>query len=76
MGTAQVLATVGLTMMEQQEKNMPQEKLTKTEILTRLVDYLEGLQKKKFTGSIKINFSQGSIGRIEKFEDIAPKLKI
>ncbi|MBU0995313.1 MAG: hypothetical protein KJ737_22685 [Proteobacteria bacterium] len=35
-----------------------------------LVDYLTGLKEEKFTGYIKINFSQGNIGRAEKFEEI------
>jgi hypothetical protein len=36
----------------------------------KLSRYLESIQGDKFTGYIKINFSQGSIGRIEKFEEI------
>lgn len=36
----------------------------------RLLEYLEISREKKFTGYIKINFSQGAIGRIEKFEEI------
>jgi len=38
--------------------------------LERLMEYLESSKEKKFTGYIKINFSQGVIGRIEKFEEI------
>lgn len=38
--------------------------------LKMLQEYLHALNEKKFTGYIKINFSQGSIGRIEKFEEI------
>ncbi|KAF0219907.1 MAG: hypothetical protein FD174_1631 [Geobacteraceae bacterium] len=34
-----------------------------TEVLTRLIT-------EEFTGHIKVNFSQGGIGRIEKFEEI------
>ena len=41
--------------------------------LARLVEYLAGMQEKKFTGYIKVNFSQGSIGRIERFEEILSK---
>lgn len=39
----------------------------------RLVEYLDGVQNNKFTGYIKVNFSQGSIGRIERFEEILSK---
>ncbi len=38
--------------------------------IERLVEYLEITKKQKFTGYIKINFSQGGISRIEKFEEI------
>ena len=38
--------------------------------LAMLVQYLEEIGENKFTGYIKINFSQGSVGRIEKFEEI------
>lgn len=38
--------------------------------MERLMEYLENSREKKFTGYIKINFSQGVIGRIEKFEEI------
>lgn len=36
----------------------------------RLVDVLQDMISKEFTGHVKINFSQGGIGRIEKFEEI------
>ena len=38
--------------------------------LARLVEYLEAIKDDAFTGYIKINYSQGKIGRIEKFEEI------
>jgi hypothetical protein len=38
--------------------------------LNRLVDLMRVLIEEGFTGSIKVNFSQGGIGRIEKFEEI------
>jgi hypothetical protein len=41
--------------------------------MTRLVKYLAGIQNQKFTGYIKVNFTQGSIGRIERFEEILSK---
>lgn len=37
---------------------------------SRLVDVISELIDKEFTGHLKINFSQGGIGRIEKFEEI------
>lgn len=40
------------------------------EKLVRLVAELSKLMNEEFTGHIKINFSQGGIGRIEKFEEI------
>lgn len=39
----------------------------------KLIEYLKTLQEKKFTGYIKVNYSQGSVGRIEKFEEILKK---
>jgi hypothetical protein len=38
--------------------------------LAELVDAIQEMNKKEFTGYIKINFSQGGIGRIEKYEEI------
>lgn len=38
--------------------------------LERLIAYLEEVKASRFTGYIKINFSQGNIARIEKFEEI------
>ena len=45
-------------------------KMAKPEKLTRLLDIMKALAEEKFTGYIKVNFSQGGIGRIEKFEEI------
>lgn len=36
----------------------------------RLVEVLQDMIDREFTGHVKINFSQGGIGRIEKFEEI------
>lgn len=41
--------------------------------LTSLVEYLDSIKHQNFTGYIKVNFSQGSIGRIERFEEILRK---
>ncbi|HVN71194.1 MAG TPA: hypothetical protein VMU10_04150 [Desulfomonilia bacterium] len=40
----------------------------------KLIEYLKHLQEKKFTGYIKVNFSQGSVGRIEQFEEVLKHL--
>jgi hypothetical protein len=48
-----------------------QKKISRSNIkIKRLVEYLETTEEQKFTGYIKINFSQGGISRIEKFEEI------
>jgi hypothetical protein len=39
----------------------------------KLIEYLKTLQETKFTGYIKVNYSQGSVGRIDKFEEILKK---
>jgi len=45
----------------------------KADRLERLTAAIRGLMEAKFTGYIKLNFTQGSIGRIEKFEEILHK---
>jgi hypothetical protein len=35
-----------------------------------LVDIIDQLTRAEFTGYLKVNFSQGGIGRVEKFEEI------
>jgi hypothetical protein len=42
-------------------------------IFKRLLEYLQDMRENKFTGYIKINYTQGSIGRIERFEEILKK---
>jgi len=37
--------------------------------MLRLIDTIKVLIKEDFSGHIKINFSQGSIGRVEKSEE-------
>ena len=39
----------------------------------QLVECLQEIREEKFTGYIKINYSQGSIGRVERFEEILRK---
>jgi hypothetical protein len=38
--------------------------------LEKVIDYLKTIHGDNFTGYIKINYTQGSIGRIERFEEI------
>lgn len=40
--------------------------------LQEVLEYLVILEQSKFTGYIRINYSQGSVGRIEKMEEILP----
>jgi hypothetical protein len=42
----------------------------RTKKLDKLIEHLTSIRGTEFTGFIKINFSQGNIGRIEKFEEI------
>jgi hypothetical protein len=43
--------------------------------LDLLLQELETLAETSFTGYVKINYSQGSIGRVEKFEEILKESK-
>jgi hypothetical protein len=43
--------------------------------LQEVLEYLVVLEQSKFTGYIRINYSQGTVGRIEKMEEILPKLR-
>jgi hypothetical protein len=40
------------------------------EKLDQVIEILGNLMENEFTGHLKINFSQGGIGRVEKFEEI------
>ena len=48
----------------------PGQELPKGAKLNRLMDLMKALVEGRFTGYIKVNFSQGGIGRVEKFEEI------
>ena len=48
-------------------------KLKKNDKLKQLFNYLLNVRDEDFTGYIKINFSQGNVGRIERFEEILKK---
>lgn len=39
----------------------------------RLIEHFNTLREGKFTGYVKVNFSQGNIGRVEQFEEILKK---
>jgi hypothetical protein len=41
--------------------------------LSRLMEYLDSIKGQKFTGYIKVNFTQGTVGRVERFEEILRK---
>lgn len=58
-----------------QQENERGGKLSREEKLRRLIKQIEALQESGFTGYLKLNFTQGSIGRIEKFEEISHTLK-
>jgi len=53
--------------------SMPKQKPRNDDKCTQLMEYMIELQALGFTGYIKINFSQGSVGRVEKFEEILRK---
>lgn len=40
------------------------------EKVLKIIDFLKTLADRKFTGSIKIKFSRGSVERVEQFEEI------
>ena len=48
-------------------------KMNKSDKLKQLYEYLTSIRNEIFTGYIKINFTQGNIGRVEKFEEILMK---
>ena len=41
--------------------------------LTRIIEMLWVLINERFTGQIKIMFARGTIGKVEKFEEILKK---
>jgi hypothetical protein len=40
------------------------------ETLAKIIEFLRALTDKKFTGSIKIKFTRGTVERVEQFEEI------
>ncbi|MGD9042143.1 MAG: hypothetical protein PVG06_00450 [Desulfobacterales bacterium] len=49
-------------------------RIDKSKKLSRLLEYLKSLNDEQFTGYLKINFSQGGIARVERFEEVSKKL--
>jgi hypothetical protein len=39
----------------------------------KIIEIIKALMEKKFTGYIKINFSRGSVVKVERFEEILKK---
>ncbi|MFO7740451.1 MAG: hypothetical protein R6V46_18375 [Desulfatiglandaceae bacterium] len=54
-------------------KPLSKPKRNKTDKLTRFIDYLEKFDDAGFNGFIRVNFTQGNVGRIEKFEEVFNK---
>ncbi len=48
-------------------------KTNKMDKLKQLYEYLSAIRNENFTGYIKVNFTQGNVGRVEKFEEILKK---
>jgi hypothetical protein len=40
------------------------------ETLKKIIDFLKTLMDRKFTGSVKIKFTRGTVERVEQFEEI------
>jgi hypothetical protein len=53
------------------KKNGAPKRLSKTDKHDRLFEMIRMLTDREFTGYLKVNFSQGGIGRIEKLEELA-----
>ena len=48
-------------------------KTNKPDKLKQLYEYLSDIRNENFTGYIKVNFTQGNVGRVKKFEEILKK---
>jgi hypothetical protein len=51
----------------------PDHEVGTMERLEKILELMKDLIKGQFTGYIKINFSQGGISRVEKFEEVLRK---
>ena len=63
----------GYKVLEMPAKVIEKPKLSQSEKLNRLFEYMMSIRNDNFTGYIKINFTQGNVGRVEKFEEILKK---
>jgi hypothetical protein len=59
-----------LTIISKRTENMGKKKDKHIKKLEKLNEVMQDMLDGEFTGHVKINFSQGGIGRIEKFEEI------
>jgi len=55
---------------ERETTRVPTPCRKKMDAVDRLVAVIKDLAAQKFTGYLKLNFSQGSLARVEKFEEI------
>lgn len=55
---------------EGEQTDMGKKKEKHLKKLDKLKEVMHSMVDSEFTGHVKINFSQGGIGRIEKFEEI------
>jgi hypothetical protein len=53
------------------KKNGSSKKLSRIDKHERLFEMIRFLTAREFTGYLKVNFTQGGIGRIEKLEELA-----
>ena len=62
--------TENVTSLQKNKNNHITPIRAKSDKLADLLEHLDKLKKRKFTGYIKINFTQGTLARIEQFEEI------
>ncbi|NLI81618.1 MAG: hypothetical protein GX443_08020 [Deltaproteobacteria bacterium] len=63
----------GTEMLQMADTREDHPKKPRQDKLTRLIAAIRELMELQFTGYIKINFTQGALGRVEKFEEILRK---
>ncbi len=52
------------------QERSTQQQDARQEKLEDVIRFLREAREKRFTGYIKINFSQGGVGRVERFEEV------
>lgn len=60
-------------MSKDKVRPLPKPKKKKVDKLTRVIDFIENFDDEKFSGFVRINFSQGNVGRVEKLEQVYKK---